>query len=66
MWIDPPTDPFFIIESDPKALVASLGTASLIGFAAILFADGEHIIGILLFIAAIVLSIYGISVFSDS
>lgn len=66
MLVIPPIDPSNIVESDPKALVASFCTAILIGFAVILFDSGENIIGILVFVAVIVLSIYGIMLFSDS
>ena len=60
MWIDPPTDPFFIFEMDLKAAAASLGAVSFIGFAGILLANGAHMIGTPLLIATIVLSSYAI------
>ena len=60
MWIDPSTDPFFIVEMDAKAAAASFGAVSFIGFAGIFIINGEHMIGIPLLVAAIVLSSYGI------
>jgi hypothetical protein len=60
MWIDPSTDPLFIFEMDTKAAAASLGAVSFIGFAGLFLATGEHVIGVPLLVAAIVLSSYGI------